>query len=73
MKKLSRYTKKLVTVKNELKGKVTINDKELVEGEDFIVNNEGICLSKERQQELDSKNTKSYSFYFSREIVKKLK
>jgi hypothetical protein len=60
------------SIKPKIMGAVTINDEELEENKDFFLTDDGITLSKEAEKKLKDKNTTSYSFIYSRRIVRQI-
>jgi hypothetical protein len=67
-KQIQKKQTKLIADHIDLEGEVIINGKKLDEGKDFTLDVNGIELSENNEKLLDAAN--SYSFYFSRRIIK---
>ena len=70
-KEITLNRSKIITIgkerKTDLYGKVVINGKQLEEGKDFTVTEEGISLSKKMEENIYKANS-SYSIYFSKKV-----
>ena len=65
--------KQVVTICDDINGQVVINGKVLVQDKDFFLKEGVLELSDETYKKLKDKNTTSYSFYYSRKMIKRLK